>query len=265
MSEFPRRSLRPMCLPKILLLPLLSVGLSAALAQESEPLYRLDFAEGSLTNKGTIGGLAEENPARTGPVSVQVTQDADGVWQALFEPFPNGSQGPSLLLPESGDKLRLGEEAGGLTISTWLKWNGPDQHPDAKQPIIWKAYDQSTPGWALSVTEGGVLRFDWRTNSGSMNHRLSEQVIAPGEWHQVAVTWKNDDKSGLEFYIDGNPVKATVSFTGGGPLETAEESIVVGAQPYGHMPLNGSLRDLRVYDRALEADEVSVLAETPSR
>lgn len=250
-------------LVRTLLCSLLTLGASAAWAQE--PLYHFDFSDGSLNNSGSVGGVAEENPALTGPVTVQVMQDGDGVWQALFEPFPSGSQGPSFLLPESSQKLLLGGDADAITISTWLKWAGPDKHPDSKQPIVWKSLDSTGPGWALSMTEGGALRFDWTTENGAMNHRLSEQTINPGEWHQVAVVWRNDDKAGIEFYIDGNPVKATVPFTGGGPLKVSEEPIVVGAQPKGHMPLNGALRDFRIYDRALMADEVSVLAETPSR
>lgn len=250
-----------MPLPKITLLSFLAASLLPAVAAEPGPLYRFDFADGSLANTGSVGGEAEENPLPGGSVQVQVTQADGKIWEALLEPAPNGSSGPSFLLPDSAGRFGLGGPEDALSFSVWIKWNGPDQHPDSKQPIIWKPLDGSGPGWSLSVTESGILRFDWKKEAGGWSHRLSEETLPVGEWHQIGVIWKNDDTAGIEFYLDGSPVKPTVGFTGGGPLQAGEAPIVVGANPGGHMPLNGSLRGLRLYDRALSPEEMAALAE----
>jgi len=252
-----------MRLPLHLLAPLFAVMISTMSAQDSGPLYQFDFKDGSLSNSGTVGGEAEENPVPAGQLPVQITQDAKGVWMAVFQPFPNGSSGPTLQLPDSAAQLSLKDQDGELTVSVWVMWNGPDKHPDNKQPIIWKQFDGSGAVWSLSVNEQGALRFDWRKEGGGGSNRVSEQTLSIGEWYQVGVIWKNADKGGIEFYFDGNPVKATVGFTGGGPLASSNEPIVVGANPAGHMPLNGSLHSLRLYDRALSSDEMASLA-TPA-
>jgi hypothetical protein len=239
---------------------LIAVTILPAKAEERGPLYRLDFTDGTLANTGSVGGSAEDNPEPAGSAQVQITQNDGTLWEALFEPSPNGSAGPSLLLPDSAGRLGLGGPEDALTFSVWIKWNGPDKHPDSKQPIVWKPLDATGPGWALSVTESGILRFDWKKADGGWSHRLSEEPLPAGEWHQIGVIWKNDDTAGIEFYLDGSPVKPTVGFTGGGPLQTGEEPIVVGANPGGHMPLNGSLRSLRLYDRALSSEEMAALA-----
>lgn len=250
-----------MRLAKAFLLSFLAGTILPALAGEPGPLYRFDFADGTLANTGSVGGAAEENPQPGGPTQVQLTQNDGKVWEALFESYANGSTGPSLLLPDSASRLGLGGPNDALSISVRLKWNGPDKHPDSKQPIVWKPFDGTGPGWSLSLTEAGVLRFDWRKADGAGSHRLSEETLPIGEWHQIGVVWKNDDKAGIEFYFDGSPVRPTVGFTGGGPLQSAEEPIVVGSQPHGHMPLNGSIRSLRIYDRALQPEEMTALAE----
>jgi len=250
-----------MRLSKVLFSPLIAAALFSASAEEPVPLYRFDLTEGTLTNSGSVGGEAEENPLPGGPAQVQVTQSDGKLWEALFEPAANGSSGPSLLLPESAGQLGLTGPDDALTVSVWIKWNGPDKHPDSKQPIVWKPLDATGPSWALSVTESGVLRFDWKKADGGWSHRLSEETLPPGEWHPIGLTWKNSDTAGIEFYLDGSPVKPTVSFTGGGPLQAGEAPIVVGANPGGHMPLNGSLRSLRIYDQALSPEEMAILAD----
>ncbi len=88
----------------------------------------------------------------------------------------------------------------------------PDKHPDFKQPIVWKPFNDAVCEWALSMGETGSLRFDWSKGGGTAGgNRMSEQTIPQGEWHHVAAVWKNNDKGGLEYYIDGAPVAPTVS------------------------------------------------------
>ena len=244
------------------LIPVVVFATLPAKAAESDPLYRLDFADGSFANTGTVGGQAEENPDYKGPTQVEIERGGGNGWEARFQPFPNGSQGPSLVLPDSGAQLGLGNEEDELTIAVWVKWDGPDKHPDFKQPIVWKPFNDSVCEWALSMGETGSLRFDWSKAGGTAGgNRISEQTIPAGEWHHVAAVWKNNDKGGLEYYIDGAPVAPTVKFTGGGPLDASDRPIVVGANPRGNMPFNGAMRGLRLYNRALTADEIEALAK----
>lgn len=246
---------------KIAVLSLLAAAIVPAIADESGPLYRLDFTDGSFANTGSVGGAAEQNPAYKGPTTVQIESDDKNIWSAKFDPYPNGARGPSLELPDSSGQLRLGGADDTLTVAAWVKWNGPDQHPDDKQPIVWKAIDNTYAGWIFSLNAAGGLRFDWKKAGGGGSQRFTEETIPVGEWHHVAMVWKNADPGGLTFYIDGSPVKATVPYTGGGPLESGDNPIIIGANPNGHMPLNGSLRGLQLFNRALEPEEIAELAK----
>ena len=75
-------------------------------------------------------------------------------------------------------------------------------------------------------------------------------------WHHIAATW---DGSNIHIYIDGADMSITVY---GSPKNPKAKNGVIGAFSTGTSNDNwyGILDDVRLYDRALTADEISALA-----
>jgi hypothetical protein len=79
-------------------------------------------------------------------------------------------------------------------------------------------------------------------------------------WHHIAVTFNASSTTGLQIYIDGkfnqsgNPVAATVEF-----IDSNTQPLRIGrdnGSALTNQTFNGSIEDVRVYTRALTAEEI---------
>lgn len=116
-----------------------------------------------------------------------------------------------------------------------------------------------TPGGKTFFVRGGKLCFD----VGWVGALVSRQSVADGEWHDVAMTWEHATGK-VRLFVDG---RADASQTLK-PLGAAEgTSIRLGftsanfPQPQSHF--HGGLEDVRFYQRALSAEELSGLVHKP--
>ncbi len=89
---------------------------------------------------------------------------------------------------------------------------------------------------------------------------VTREPLTAGRWSHVAVVYDGSSQaSGIAIYVNGHPVELEVTH------DTLEGSIAAeGPLRIAHGPdgahLVGSLADLRLFDRPLEADEVGALA-----
>ena len=112
----------------------------------------------------------------------------------------------------------------------------------------------ASPIWLSLDRERGGLR----TNLGSAGRGgaplVAQTPVSDGAWHHVALVW---DGSTRFLYVDG--VEA-------GRRSASQMDRVTGAQRFGAGPRldsaqfwHGSMDDLRMYDRALSAEELAAL------
>ncbi|MFC1775312.1 LamG domain-containing protein [Patescibacteria group bacterium] len=110
----------------------------------------------------------------------------------------------------------------------------------------------------------GELQFWIRANSddnlsGGVN---SDTGISDGNWHNIVYTW-NKSNATINIYIDG--VSQTIQYinTSSGTSWVAwDYPLTLGALNFAGTPqdfFNGSMDDVRIYDRELSPDEVSQL------
>jgi hypothetical protein len=100
-------------------------------------------------------------------------------------------------------------------------------------------------------------------NDGGGKHWLSAgPVVDDGEWHHLATTFSDADNV-VRLYVDGVPESAAViSLASDG----AGHPLTIGAAPRFRPPVpgfTGALDELRIYSRALPAEEVAALARAP--
>jgi hypothetical protein len=145
--------------------------------------------------------------------------------------------------------LRLDESRGfelpaSATVAFWLK--NPDtatlQIPIASVPL--------SAAWALYIQNGN---FDM-TGTACAVPTISASFLSDGGWHQVSFV---KDGATCYLYVDG----AVARSVSANATATMGSGVMLGNYPnFDVLGINGSLDDVRLYDRALSSAEVSELA-----
>src|SRR5690606_20608417 len=88
--------------------------------------------------------------------------------------------------------------------------------------------------------------------------------ISNNTWHHVFVTY---DGETMKMYLDGTLAdentdpSGNIEYTENTPLCIGEEASTANCEPSTSEALSGQLDDVRLYSRALSADEISDLAD----
>lgn len=111
--------------------------------------------------------------------------------------------------------------------------------------------------WGTSIVNG---KFVLGVGSIVGDTTLASSVnINDGQWHHLAAT-RSNTSGAIAVYVDGVP-----SGSGTGPTgsRTLPASLRIGSLQTGNNFLNGTLDDVRLYDRVLSETEVAALARSP--
>jgi len=126
--------------------------------------------------------------------------------------------------------------------------------------VGWGPEDVAGGRWVFLVEGGGRLRLE--VGGGAM---VGTAVAADGEWHHVAAVLDNDgtpNVNEVRLYVDG--VLDAASSAGDRTVDTmvwgASPEVGIGAWPGAGRCFEGVMDEVRVYERALSAEEVGVLA-----
>jgi hypothetical protein len=205
-----------------------------------------------------------------------------GVQSGLECVVPDGIHGSCLRLSENGSvsyytggNFNAGEGA----LSVWI--NPARSQPLEKiKSLKWWAgsyfwtefnftdYNRFSFGMDLPKNDSGIFNTFFQTENGGVSasgerpafrHSAVESVA--GEWHHVAATWKKgggeEGKDRRVFYFDGAPRNAV--------SDAALPPVVRGVMTLGCFDPSrqyyGLLDELRIYNRALTAQEIKKLSK----
>ncbi len=148
----------------------------------------------------------------------------------------------------------------GLTMMAWFN---AETISTADGRIVSKANGTSASDawWQLSTTDSGSNRFlRMRVKAGGTTTTFadSSENLTPGGWYFAVATY--DSASGdMKLYLDGGEV-ANGSHAAGGAVDVNPAvPVALGANGTAERFFDGVLDDVRLYDRALSATEVSAL------
>ncbi|MBP9751907.1 MAG: LamG domain-containing protein [Candidatus Moranbacteria bacterium] len=171
-----------------------------------------------------------------------------------------GKIGQGMSFDGSDDYVALGTTstafnfANNLSASAWIK--------TATNGKLILEYQNSTPLVYMSVgptTAGGTANkfvVYLRTNSGSVAVFSSAQSVTDNAWHHVAFT-RDTAAQKVRFYIDGS-FDSEISYTDTGAIDTSgASSHRIGGT--GSYYFNGSIDEVRVFNRALTQTEITAL------
>ncbi len=142
-------------------------------------------------------------------------------------------------------------------LCKWTYGNGiiyymPDLKNDTSEPV-------PVLNMMGAIFENGIIfRIRYRNESNSVN------IVEPGytfpstnRWyHLVAIINSGGDVSG---YVDGSFIGSTEFI--GNSIHFTTSNLYIGTRSAGNIPFNGTIDDVRIYNRALEEDEIKTLAE----
>ncbi|MFC1741787.1 LamG-like jellyroll fold domain-containing protein, partial [Nanoarchaeota archaeon] len=151
-------------------------------------------------------------------------------------------------------------EDGEVTVAAWVNSAYLPTDTDAQQSIIDKAGNTTHGAYFFKFMPSGgdtVLVF------GSFDGVLHSAIWtlsgwSTDEWHHTAGTY---DGTQWSLYVDG---ELKMNTTSDGPEYVPEGSMLIGARentPDSDQLFNGTLDDIRVYNRSLTADQINLLWE----
>ena len=206
-----------------------------------------------LVDDGLVGAWQMDSPSGS-----QVL-DASGLGndgQVVGSPAAiSGPVGEALYLHGDGDRVLIADDASldvqSLTIAAWLQ---PQER--ATQYAISKATKNGEDGFELSLSSRGPVFVRFNQDSSGNDYRVESDRSYPTDgttWMHVAATY---DGSTIKLYLDGQlEASKAASF----PLATNQLALSLGAQHDGTRPFLGGMDDVRIYNRALNAEEIATV------
>jgi formylglycine-generating enzyme required for sulfatase activity len=190
------------------------------------------------------------------------THDNDGsVDGASF--VADGVVGQALRFDGVDDRVVIPDDAnlqvqdGDMSVSFHVRILG---EMSAQHELINKmmnAAGESGTGYIIHTMTDGKLRYCWTSpvTGGGRCNDAAAGALFDGQWHHVAIVKTMDWD--VKTYIDGADVGAAHTLTGGYSAHVGNVDLRLGYRPNGTGPLNGDLDDVRVYARALSAEEIT--------
>ncbi len=195
-----------------------------------------DYVNGQYLDKSGNGHHAEPNGVPTFA--------AGKIGDGIYIECKDGKAGPTTQSWARAGTWSPSELSGMLTISFWLKWDGPDS-VYTEQVFISKrssANLNDATHWQLTTTSGNSILLQSPNGYLSANGALEK-----GQWQYIAATF--DGKTGV-IYINGKLI-ASGNFALG---DAADAMINLGGSNFNNVPgkwLNGILDDVKLYNYAL--------------
>ncbi len=147
---------------------------------------------------------------------------------------------------------------GGMSVSFWIK-------PDVLGSVgIMSLGQGSDTEWDIYTNAAGRLGFEVPHDGGGvLNERFDNQLIA-GQWNHFVITWNGNNTSAAGVRLYRNGVQQPFSFGSSGvgnPVDNSNEPFLIGTNYAGGSGFDGSLDEVRIYDRVLSALDAETLYE----
>jgi len=174
-----------------------------------------------------------------------------------------GKNGHSLTLDGTSGYVNMSQHlldgACAGTVSMWLKRNG---WTESYMTALAKSNGGSWPNNHLQISRNGAtdsLVLEIANNTASTTTGVATPAISAGTWYHVAMAWNGTALTG---YLNGVQI-GSYSTTICPASDSTQFSIGKGASGTNRY-WNGSIDEVRLYDRALTPDEIKLLYSNPS-
>jgi len=171
-----------------------------------------------------------------------------------FDGSPTG--GDDVLNAGSGTSVR---NLGAITVAAWIKV-GSAGEAGTPGRIVHKATGTAPlNGWQFVTQAANQLGFAVDYTTTDLVRVSDADAFTLGGWHHVAVTWDGSTSAAnVIMYVNGTAIAsyATTTDATGNRVSDQSANIYLGNEPGGARTLDGSLDDVRVYNRVLSLAEI---------
>jgi hypothetical protein len=217
--------------------------------------YRFNESGGPINSLGSLGplgvtplagaSLADDPTLSFAPALAPASDFAlrfDGVNQSAETPIP-------------GSALAGNE----LSIEYWYKGSRLQSAVRLQLGTLWVV----SP-WINGASVNAPLHFINTAGTNAVQVAVCSNVQNPndGQWHHIAMTWKSGAANGLISYYDGQVVSRAI--TPAIPIPAIATNVWLGGFNGTSEFLNGTLDEVRIWNRELTAEEVRVHASIPT-
>ena len=160
--------------------------------------------------------------------------------------FNGSSQYVSMANTSTADNLSA------MSVSAWIKTSG------GKQIIVEKSSSvgfDTGAGWYLAVSTAGKGAFIIQQDTSHYWAYTTDINVNDGNWHPFTVTF-NGTGASIAIYVDGVSRTLINSSIGTPSSWTNSNPIRIGDDIAGKYYFNGSIDDVRIYNRALSSNEI---------
>jgi len=229
-------------------------------------------ASGSSLNKGLIGHweldsesynsatdrVADKTPYSNHGVNYGATLTTDQMGQSNRAMSFDGSADYINILDDAS--LSFGDDSSDspFSISAWVYLTGLD---DISKRIVAKDDE-----WIFGTCGVGTLSFTIYdlvvsgANAYTFSDDTYENLIGFNNWAHVVATYNaSGDATGLTLYVNGENIAQTRNTQAYTAMHDLSNPVTIGRFNYDYNYWNGSISDVRIYNRALNADDVDTL------
>ena len=202
----------------------------------------------------------------SGTIAYDCVGNNDGtIYGAIWT---TGQIDDALSFDGNGDYIDCGNNASisdvsVFSVSLWFKTNGiPDPWPAPwSYPHMISHRDLSQVFWAF------YLHGDWSAKltgsiftTGSPAHSVLNFVPDVGTWYHAVMTYDDHGDRKVRVYVDGEELSYALHTSATGTmLSNPSVNIAIGNRIGGGRDWDGSIDDVRIYNRALSAEEIQEL------
>lgn len=138
-----------------------------------------------------------------------------------------------------------------ITLATWAKWTTSGSHATMLCNFIAGIND----GYRIMAYNGLSIRANYYGSGGGQISATTPLSYNNGAWHHAVATVDNTQ---LCLYVDGS-LKSTGTWTGSPGVTTTTQNVDIGRHSTTGWYFNGTLDDVRIYNRTLSAEDVAAL------
>lgn len=243
------QTLRPRTISHLLFAALLVTSMHVQAQTGPVGWWKLDEGTGTATadssdsgNNGTLVNSPAWVTGRVGPFALSFTGTT-----------------PYVSVTNSGNLNNLYQS--GMTVTAWIK--PVNAGGGGRGRII--DFDNNAGGWFFCMYTSSTIQFLSDEFDTTAAYRVSSSAITLNSWQHVAATWDGSAFGGnIHLYVNGAAADSSTIVNGVG-AQSGESGIpfTIGNRTVDSARgFNGSIDDVRVYNRILSAAEIQELAAT---
>lgn len=230
---------------------------------EIQDLYNYTLATGFNEKNGLVGHWKLNET--TGTTAVDATGNNEGTMQNGLDASTDsvaGQVGTALNFDGIGDYIEIPNSAllepeDEITVSAWVNWTDPASGTFQKIFALSKD-DQTSPYQSYALEQNmSQTALQFEVNIGGTLRGSGAYTVTSGSWIHVVGTWGSGEP--VRLYVNGALASESSPYSGNIVYYTMPANIGRGSNGEADTEWAGQIDDVRVYSRALSAEDIHAL------